>query len=43
MKTLLLAIGIIIAFGSLFLLDRWNTGFGENSEDIEDEEEEENP
>jgi len=26
MKTLLIAIGIIISFGALFLLDRYNTG-----------------
>ncbi len=26
MKSLLLAIGIIISFGALFLLDRYNTG-----------------
>ena len=40
MKTLLLAIGIILAFGAMFLLDRWNTG---SEEDAENEEENENP
>jgi hypothetical protein len=35
MKTLLIAIGIIISFGALFLLDRYNTGG--NKEEPENE------
>ena len=40
MKTLLLAIGIIIAFGALFLLDRYNTGGKDEEKENEEPERE---